>query len=106
MGKIRDRRGETLVETLCAVLVLALGVALLAAMISAASRLDRKTDQAVADLYQSVSGAENPALTASPTEGTVSVQVGEGTAETVPARFYGNSQQVVSYRIKPEEGTP
>lgn len=106
MGKLRDRRGETLVETLCAVLVLALGVALLAAMISVSSRLDRKTDQAAADLYQSFSGAENPALSTDPTEGTVSVQVGEGTEKTVPARFYGNSDQVVSYRVITEEGTP
>lgn len=106
MGKFRDRRGETLVETLCAVLVLALGVALLATMISASSRLDQKTDQAAADLYQSFSGAEKMTPGADSTEGTVSVQVGDGTAKTIPARFYGDSDQVVSYRIKTEEGTP
>ncbi len=106
MGKLRDRRGETLTETLCAVLVLALAVALLAAMLSASSRLDRKTDQAAADLYQSFSGAENPAPGTNPTEGTVSVQIGDGTEENVPVQFYGNSDQVVSYRIKTEESTP
>ncbi len=100
MGKLRDRRGETLTETLCAVLVLALAVALLGTMIDASSRLDRKTDQAAGELYQSFSEAEKPGA---PTEtGTVSVQVGDDTV-TVPVDFYGNSDQVVSYR---EEGTP
>ena len=107
MRKFRDRRGETLAETLCAVLVLALGVALLAAMISAASRLDRKTDQAVGELYQSFSKAENPDSSTYPTEvdGTVSVQIGDEN-ENVNVTFYGNKEQVVSYRTESEGSTP
>lgn len=99
MGKLRDRRGETLTETLCAVLVLALGVALLAAMLAASSRLDRKTDQAAGALYQSFAEAEKPTTDTAPVEGTIAVQIGED-AKNVPVEFYGNSDQVASYRIK------
>ena len=60
MRKLRRKRGETLVETLCAVLVAALGVALLAAMVDGAARLDRKTDRVSSEMYQTVSNAENP----------------------------------------------
>lgn len=105
MRKLRDRRGETLVETLCAVLVMALAVALLAAMLSASSRLDRKTDQAAGKLYQSFSGAEKPTPETHIETGTVSVQIGDSTV-TVPAEFYGKPDQVVSYRVQTGGTTP
>ncbi len=101
-NKLSDRKGETLTETLCAVLVLALAVSLLAAMISSTFSLERKTDQAANELHQSFSKAEK--LEASGTEGTISVQIGE---ESVPVEvdFYGEKEQASSYRIK-SEGTP
>lgn len=103
MRKLRDRRGETLTETLCAVLALALAIALLAAMISAASRLERRTEQMADELYHAFSMAEKQAndvpTGASPAKGTVSVKVGDGDEEVnVEVQFYGNREQVVSYR--------
>jgi len=103
MGKLRNRRGETLTETLCAVLVAALAVALLAGMVSATSRLDRKTAQAAGQLYQSVNQAEN----AGPATGTgeIAVQVA-GREVELEVQFYGNKDQVVSYRREPEGMEP
>lgn len=104
MHKLRERQGETLTETLCALLVLALAVALLAAMISGASRLDRKTDQAVSKLYQTFSEAEKQDGTSA--VGKVSVQIGDDPAIEVTVNFYGDPGQMVSYRIQPEGGAP
>lgn len=105
MGKLHNRRGETLVETLCAVLVLALAVALLAAMLSASFRLDRKTDEATGALYQAFSKAEKPESGDASTAGTVSVQIGAETSD-VNVTFYGNQEQIVSYRTESGGGAP
>ena len=104
MRKLRNRRGETLSETLCAILVVGLAVALLAGLISAASRLDRKAAQANAALYQAVSQAEGAAD--SGTSGQITVTV-NGVEKPINVTFYGNKDQAVSYRVtSPTEGTP
>ncbi len=108
MRKLRDRRGETLTETLCAVLVLALAVALLAAMTSTSFRLDQKTDQATGKLYQAFSKAEQSLSEASSIDGTVIVHIGKDNDKKVEVKvnYYGDSEQVVSYRAESEGSTP
>lgn len=104
MRKLRNQRGETLSETLCAILVVGLAVALLAGLISAASRLDRKAAQANAALYQAVSQAEGAADSGTPGQITVTVN---GVETSMNVTFYGNKDQAVSYRTpSPTEGTP
>lgn len=104
MAKRRlNRRGETLGETLCAVLVLALGVALLGTMIATSSRLDRKTDLATAKLYGAFSKAE--AQNQDPQAGRVKVTVGSQ-EKFVGVRYYGDGQQLLSYRMEQEGGSP
>ncbi len=103
MRKLRERKGETLAETLCAVLVLALAVALLAAMVSATLRLDRKTEQFAGKLYDAFSKAEKPQ--GSGTDGTVTVKIGEETAN-INVEFYGSGEQAASYRTKKPGGAP
>jgi len=95
MKKLRTKAGETLMETLCAVLVTGLAVALLAGMFSASSRLSKKAAQAAAELYDTVSGAERAADTAE--DGHVTVEI-DGTEVTLPVKFYGEADQAVSYR--------
>jgi len=105
MRKRPSKAGETLTETLCAVLVTGLAVALLAAMISAASRLDRRTAQTAAELYGSVSRAEDPA-SETVGGGTVTVEI-EGDSHSLEVKFFGNQDQAVSYRAaEPEASTP
>lgn len=110
MRKLRSKRGESLVETLCAVLVTALAVALLAAMVDGAARLDRKTAKTSDEMYQAVSKAEDPESTLStyPTEsaGTVPVEVDGRDVDPLDVKFYGHGDQVTSYREETEASTP
>lgn len=104
MKKLRNKRGETLVETLCAVLVTGLAVALLAAMVSASSRLERKAIQEAGKLYAAVSDAESVQETLG--NGSVTVKIGTDPETTVPVTFYGGQDQAVSYRKTTEEAAP
>ena len=63
--KLRARRGETLVETLVAILLLALSAAMLAIMVGAAMRINRETALASAMLYREISIAEEAGKTGS-----------------------------------------
>lgn len=104
MRKRRSKAGETLTETLCAVLVTGLAVALLAAMISASSRLDLKTDRTAAELYECVSQAESQ-TSGTKENGTVSVEVAGESRPPLDVTFYGIAEQAVSYRAA-EASTP
>lgn len=101
--KKRANAGETLTETLCAVLVTGVGVALLASMISASSRMQRNYQQKYAALTDAVAAAETAST---PTVGTASitVQLGGKTA-TIPVSLYGNKDWVLSYSYE-KETTP
>lgn len=100
MRKLRSKAGETLTEVLCAVLVTGLAVALLAGMMDAAARLDRKTARTVSNLYSCVTKAEDPASTEStyPTDvtGTVPVSV-DGREDNLKVTFYGHEDEVAAY---------
>ncbi len=98
-----NKRGETLAETLCAVLVLALAVALLGAMIYTSYRLEQKKDQATAKLNDAFTKDE--AHEEKLGSGEIGVTVGSE-KKTVKVIYYGNGQQVVSYRMEPKGGTP
>ena len=61
--KLRANAGESLVETLVAILVLAIASASLATMIMSAMRLNEKADAAQQQLYAEIEIAENRAGT-------------------------------------------
>ncbi len=93
------KKGETLTETLCAILVTGVAAALLAGLISASSRLETKSAAGASQLMDAVSNAE---ATEGTTEtGEIKITV-DGTEYTVPATFYGDTEWAVGYR----EGTP
>ncbi len=111
MGKLRSKAGETLAEILCAILVTGLGVAFLAGMIEAASRLDRKAARTASNLYSCVTKAEDPASAVStyPTaeSGTVPVEMAGGATVNMKVTFYGHKDQVTAYRgTEPEATAP
>lgn len=56
-NKLRARRGETLTETLCALLIVALGSILLATMITAATRMNSSAMAQDAAFYTDLSAA-------------------------------------------------
>ena len=58
-SKLRSRRGETLTETLAAILIVGLASAGVAAMISAASRMNAEAERLNDALYEAVYAAES-----------------------------------------------
>lgn len=93
--KLAARRGETLTETLVAILVISLSAAVLAAMIGAASRMNRLAIQQDEANYAAISAAETGAGTA--TNGTVTITTVDGSSTNYHVKFYGGSG-FVSYR--------
>ena len=91
--KLKSRRGETLVESLCAVLIASLSAALLAGMVTAASNMNISARENDAKLYSSISDAETFAGDAR--TGEITVTVGSKTTDAA-VQVYG--QVVSSYR--------
>ena len=88
MRKRNSRRGETLVETLAAILVAALSVVLLVGGIAAAGRIGLRTAELDGDFYGQLTAAETP-------EGAASF--------TITAGLYGEGDLWAYAR---EEGEP
>lgn len=95
MSKLRQKNGETLTETLCAVLVAGIAVALLAGFISASSRLNQSASGKMAELVQAVSQAETAGNALG--DGVLTVEV-DGVEVQLPVSFYGKSEWAVAYR--------
>ena len=86
--KLRSRRGETLVETLVAILVSALSVVLLVGGITAAAQINRRAAEQDGDFYGQLTAAEGQ--TEPPVETfTVTVEQGSGLDAKIPASLYG-----------------
>lgn len=94
--KICSNRAETLVEALCAVLITALATALLAGMVTSASRLNEAAVNNDDELYSSVTEAETFSGV-SDTEREISVAVG-GKVNTFTVDVFGDV--VTSYKMR------
>lgn len=89
------KKGETLTETLCAILITGIATALLAGLITASSRLEKKSAAGASQLMDAVSNAE--AAGAETGGGDIKITV-DGTEYTVPVTFYGDTEWAVAYR--------
>ena len=98
--KLRSNRGETLVETLAAILVIGLVSGAFAAGISAAAKMNRRAMEKDDALYAAVTAAEQQ-LPESATPGVIQVTVG-GTSAEIPVSFYGK-EHLYTYRIPSQE---
>lgn len=92
-NKLRSRRGETLTETLVALLVVALASVILATMIGTATRINAAAIQRDETLCQAVTAMET-GTEAVATDGTVTVNINGGSVN-----FDGNY-----YSYAEEEG--
>lgn len=90
MGKLKRKlaspSGETLTETLCALLVVALASVALATMLSAANRLNASAVERDDALYAGLTAAEG--RTSEPAAGTVTVSGGDFSAD-FDVNWYG-----------------
>lgn len=109
--KLKNSRGETLVEVLASVLVCALSIALLAGAVSASVRIDLQAQEADSEYYEVLSRAEAQdfdnrmdTLFGSNVQTGISISVVNN--KTDPTRrplnvyFYG-SENLLSYAPKP-----
>lgn len=92
--KLRSRKGETLTETLVAVLIVGLASVVLASMIGAASRISTQVLEREKDLYEEIAAAETQ--TGSGQDGVVTVRIG-GTDKNFAVSYYGGEDQLHSY---------
>lgn len=86
-AKLFARRGETLTETLCALLVVALASLALAAMLSAANRLNASAIERDDALYIGLTAAEG--RTSTPEPGEVAVTGDGGFSAKFAVDWYG-----------------
>lgn len=105
--KLRSRRGETLVETLAAILIVTLSSMALLAMLSAAARINTAAGAADAAFRTALTAAESraAALEGGPVELTVD-------AYSYDVHFYGEAADpdageagLRAYALAPEGGT-
>lgn len=85
-SKLSSRRGETLTEVLCTLLVVALASVALVTMLSAASRLNASAVARDTAFYADYAAAEERTSPAAPGEVTLS---GPGLSTTIPVSWYG-----------------
>lgn len=120
--KLRNSRGETLVEVLVSVLVCALSITLLAGAVTASANIDLRAQAADTEYYTALSKAERQSRTPAggsseadtynslPGETKVSVTSGGGSVEIEPDAtsklyFYG-TERLLSYAIDKPEPAP
>lgn len=103
--KILNSRGETLVETLAAILIAVLSVALLLGSVTASGQLARQADQSDTSFFETLTNAEDRGTPL--TEGVASspeVKIKEsGTEVTIPVQVYGG-EDLYSYARKDPSG--
>lgn len=121
--KLRNSRGETLVEVLVSVLVCALSITLLAGAVTASANIDLRAQAADTEYYTALSKAERQSRTLAggsseadtynslPGETKVSVTSGGGGSveiepdATSKLYFYG-TERLLSYAIDKPEPAP
>lgn len=102
--KLRSRRGETLIESLVALLLVSIASVALIAMVTSASRMNKAANQLDSGLYAAVSAAEVRQDNEDKEDGTVTVTV-DGDSVTKDVTFYGSGDaSIFSYQQREEAG--
>lgn len=102
MHKIKEKRGETLLETLASILIFTFSSIVMLTMLSAAVRLNQRAkeaDRVHASQMLTAEMAEAP----STAQGTVLFTV-NGTAQPVPVELYRAEEGLYSYFAAGEDG--
>lgn len=102
MKKLRNDRGETIVEVLASILIATLSVTLLFGSVMVSSRLDVKTREQDSGYYEGINKAEGQTEAIPvPAGGSVPYVsiTGDSASATPPIEIYGGSD-VFSYKKK------
>lgn len=103
--KLNSSRGETLVETLAAILIAALSVAMLLGGVTVSANLGRQADRSDAYFYETLTAAENrqTPVTSGVASPVVKITV-SGTSIELPVQVYGG-EGLYSYALDTGGGT-
>ncbi len=102
----RGKAGETLTETLIAMLIIGLSSVLFLTMIGASGRIFRKTEEKYDDLYDIIAAADVRRPSAEITNGdsTIgSITIKKSPIDTgtnIPVDWYGDKDYVLSYEVR------
>lgn len=99
----RDKAGETLTETLVAMLIIGLSSVLFLTMVGASGRISRNAEKDYKRLYEIISAADNKTTPLSDSIGEITVKgIGAPATEekTVIVNWYGSTDYVLSYEVK------
>ena len=108
LRRLRSQSGESFTELLCAVLIVAVAVALLAAMVNSSARLNTKAIVSDEALYSALSDAESGGEPIDNAGGavTVTVTTSSGAVSTVDfdVSYSGSADEMASYFPKSKGG--
>ena len=104
MKKLRGKRGETLVETLVAILICVLSLTMMFTATAVAANLNSRA--AEGDRQYATDMATAELRTAALPEGTVTILAEGQTPANIPVRFYGSTGSAyTSYAVLDAEGS-
>lgn len=104
-AKLKSSRGETLVETLAAILIASLSVAMLLGGVTVSVRLGRHADETDAYFYETLTAAETRQTPAPDAAGSPVVRITAGrTSIELPVQVYGG-EGLYSYALDTGRGT-
>ncbi len=95
MKKLLGSRGETMTETLAAILIVAMSAVILATMTTVSVRITRSANAASAELYEQISAAESDLQLDT---GIAEITMDDNPAGSVEVTIYGTNEGLMSYR--------
>ncbi len=101
----RGKAGETLTETLIAMLIIGLSSVLFLTMIGASGRIFRKTEEKYDELYEKIAAADGQSpsdkiTNGDSTIGSITIKKSPtGAGTNIPVVWYGSTDYVLSYEV-------
>lgn len=92
MKKLRDSRGETLVEVLASILIASLSVALLFGCVMASSSMDRQAVKLDGEHYAALTAAETQPATEGTPGGVIISNSSNGAFGEISINIYGGAE--------------
>ncbi len=99
--KLKQQIGETLIESLVALMIAILSMALLSTAVLTAANVNKATREADEEYASELQQAEG--LQGIPEEATVKITFGNGSVEQATVSLYGGEGDFISYDYEPEE---
>lgn len=100
--KQRGKAGETLTETLVAMLIIGLSSVLFLTMTGAAGRIFRKAELEYDEIYEKITEADEQStkLTGGDSIGSITVDGESSNPVKVDVDWYGSADYVLSYKVR------